>query len=129
MDLDRWSKGTVRGSHIGGGGGTRHRAWCYSPPRGCQSLRIAEGMNHTLADAALVPYVNLRGPAPGCSRLDSKSRSGDSPRVATCGCSRTSGHRVRTKLTNLDDLEACVILDGPLEAQLGKRYVVGVDVV
>ncbi len=32
------------------------------------------------------------------------------------------------RLTNLDDLKACVILDGPLEAQLGKRYVVGVDV-
>ena len=32
------------------------------------------------------------------------------------------------RLTNLDDLAACVVLDGPLPPQPGTRYVVGVDV-
>ena len=32
------------------------------------------------------------------------------------------------RLTNLDDLAACVVLDGPLPAQPRTRYVIGVDV-
>ena len=32
------------------------------------------------------------------------------------------------RLTNEDDLAACVTLDGPLEPQAGKRYIIGLDV-
>lgn len=91
----------------------------------------AHWSHHIIRHAAEDPLWRVHevpGPAPWTepSRIDEQER-----RLPTSSFRRLFHNEWTAdddRLTNIDDLAACVVLDGPLPAQNGVRYVIGVDI-
>lgn len=70
----------------------------------------------------------VRGPAPWLDPVRLEEQRRRLPESSYMRLFENQWTPSEDRLTNLDDLRACITLDGPLEAQLGKKYLIGVDI-
>lgn len=81
------------------------------------------------AEADLLWRVHeVRGPAPWMDRERLEEQRRRLPASSFARLFENRWTAPEDRLTTVDDLQACVVLDGPLPPEPGKRYVIGLDI-
>ena len=83
-------------------------------------------LDHAYADA-LWRVHEVAGPPPWADRGRLEEQRRRLPESSYLRLFENQWTSAEDRLTSLDDLRACVLLDGPLEPASGVRYVIGVD--